>query len=108
MTTKTILNDLIKQLEKREPNNIASVKLFGSRAREDYSRNSDIDVLIVTKKNHHRIENLVRDYVVELLIQNGPYLSVKIYDKKKYNLLNKKRTFFIQKLEKDAIELWKI
>ena len=82
MTTKTILNNLVKQLEKGESHNIASVKLFGSRAREDHSRDSDIDVIIVTKRNHHKIENLVSDYVVGLLIKNGPYLSVKIYDKK--------------------------
>ncbi len=108
MTTQTILSNLIKKLEKGELNNIASVKLFGSRARADHSNGSDIDVIIVTKRNHNKIENLVRDYVVDLLIKNGHYLSVKIYDKKKYDILSGKRTFFIRQLEKDAVELWKI
>ena len=82
MTTKTILNNLVKQLEKGESHNIASVKLFGSRAREDHSRDSDIDVIIVTKRNHHKIENLLRDYVVGLSLKNGDYLSLKFTTKK--------------------------
>jgi len=107
MAIQKILDNLISKLAMQTAESIESVKLFGSYARSDFSKNSDIDLLVVAKNQKDKVEDIVGDYVIDLLMDNGHYLSVKIFDKNKFDLLNQQKTFFIKHLNKDAVELWK-
>ncbi|MCX6349480.1 MAG: nucleotidyltransferase domain-containing protein [Candidatus Aureabacteria bacterium] len=57
--TKVILNELKDTLEKSVP--LESLVLFGSRARNDYDRDSDLDVLVVVDKLTRGIGKIISE-----------------------------------------------
>lgn len=85
-------------------NQIIKSYLFGSYARGKINKNSDIDILLVAK-NKKRVSDKVGDFVIDTLMKNGPYFSVKIFEKRKYNELNRANTFFMRHLKRDAKSL---
>lgn len=50
MFPKSPLNDVAKAVLRAFKGNLASVAVFGSFAAGDYGRNSDIDLLVLTKE----------------------------------------------------------
>lgn len=45
---------------------IDKVLLFGSRARGDYNKSSDIDLAIFTKNSSHTDQNLIEDDIIQM------------------------------------------
>jgi len=102
---RVILFQFKKSLKKSLGDNLVSIQLFGSKARGDYGKDSDIDILLVIKKRDYRIEELIYNTVVDLMLKNGLYLSVKIFGSEEFEKLNKIPTVFMQKVRQEAIKL---
>jgi len=65
---------------------IEKVILFGSVARGDDTKESDIDILIITKNDDDlKIEDKIYSKVTDIVIDTGKYLSVKIRSINHYN-----------------------
>ncbi|MCL2687758.1 MAG: nucleotidyltransferase domain-containing protein [Methanobrevibacter sp.] len=77
MDRKQLAVDFAKSLNHPE---IRKIILFGSVARGDDDKYSDIDILILTNKKSDK--NLISDdiygKVMDILIKTGEYISVKI------------------------------
>lgn len=79
MNREQILDRIRNSVTKEDPN--AEIFLYGSRARGDFNKSSDWDILILI--NTHRITNEVEDkfrnplYDIEL--DSGEIISVLIY-----------------------------
>lgn len=97
---KEFKNKVLRELK----NEILLAQIFGSASRGDFSKDSDIDILLVGK-DKKKVSKLVGDFVIETLIKGGPYFSVKIFDPEKYKRLNNPPTFFMQHLKRDARNL---
>jgi len=82
-----------------------SVKLFGSKARGDSHRNSDIDLIIVLKTSSESNKDKVFDVVMKILKEYETYLSVHIYSDKEHKRLNSIPTVFMQMIQRDAITI---
>jgi predicted nucleotidyltransferase len=97
---KLAVNDFLKELSEKP---IIAV-IFGSHARESYTRSSDIDMLLVFQKieDSKNIENVAKKISMKTNTQLNPvYLS---YGEFKESFHNPTKEFF-KKLKKDKIIL---
>jgi predicted nucleotidyltransferase len=65
---------------------IEKIILFGSVARGDDGENSDIDILIITQNvdDELKIEDDIASKAMDIIIETGEHISVKIRDKNHY------------------------
>lgn len=63
-----ISNHFVSELQSycSKNNLIEKIVLFGSRARGDYRRTSDIDLAVVTTKSSHTQQNLIEQAIHEM------------------------------------------
>lgn len=86
------LKYLVNSITKKFGLNIKKIILFGSRARNDYTQDSDYDLLIVFDKVTSNIKNTIDDISGDLLYKFNELYSIfhideKEYTQKKYNPL---------------------
>lgn len=92
-------------LTQRFPKEILELKLFGSKARGNSHKESDIDILIVLKKRNKKIEDYILDLTGDLLRKYEILISPIIFSKKEYDYQKKLPSIFIQILNREAIPL---
>lgn len=107
---KNALKDVQKILTQKYHENLVLLKLFGSKARGDSQRNSDVDVLAVVEKDSWQssermaddIFDIIEKYNYELLI------SLIVLDRDEFDLEKRIGTCFYENVEKEGIDLWKM
>ena len=99
---KQVIFKFKEALENSLGENLVSLQLFGSKARGDFRKDSDIDILLVIIEKNQQAEELIYNIVVDLMLKTGFYLSVKIFDLKEFEKLNKIPTVFMQKVAREA------
>lgn len=62
--SERFIDALRKYCENNEQ--VEKVVLFGSRARGDHQKSSDIDLIVFTKGSSHSDQNLMENYIYEL------------------------------------------
>jgi predicted nucleotidyltransferase len=100
MNRKQLAINFAKSLNHPE---IMKIILFGSVARGDDHKNSDIDILIITKEAEDdlKIEDDVYGKTFDILMETGENISVKMRDEKHYK---KYINFpFYESIEEDGI-----
>ena len=82
---------------------IEKIILFGSVARGDDTKDSDIDILIITKNINDdlKISDDIYDKVMDILLETGEYLSTKMVPFKHYQ--NHLNMFFYINVESEGI-----
>lgn len=88
---------------KKQASGITKIVLFGSVASGKDRKNSDIDLLVVSKGNSRAIKKKVMAQVVRTLLEKSVYVSVKVISDKEY--VNLKNTYFISKINRRGIVL---
>jgi predicted nucleotidyltransferase len=86
---------------------VKELTLFGSRARGDYRRNSDIDVLVLI--NRENLENWQRIQSLSAFVslKFDVVLSALVMDTKRYKAHSQLRTLLFKDISQDGIRLWK-
>lgn len=79
--------------------------LFGSYARGDFRKDSDLDLLVVLKKVILNKKNLISDLATDLFLQFNTDLSPHIYSKKEFQKLSQLETPFTLMVKKEGIRL---
>ncbi len=82
---------------------LVALKLFGSKARGDYNKYSDIDVLLVMKNPSSKEELEIHAIAVDILLKYEIDLSVKIFSEKEYKKLNSIPTIFMRFIQKEGV-----
>lgn len=93
-------------LFKNLPNQIAKIILFGSKARGDYHRESDLDLLIITnwfKKNKDGWKKIIAGTTDILLEFKDVLISPKVKTKKEFN---NSISPLMQNINQEGIKLW--
>ena len=62
---------------KRFGDEIEKIILFGSVARGDYNKDSDIDVLVVVKEDPFKMQRMISEIVINILLNKEEYISAK-------------------------------
>jgi predicted nucleotidyltransferase len=100
MDKKQLAIDFANSLNHSE---IEKIILFGSVARGEDRKDSDIDILIITFNINDdlKIEDEIYSKTFDTLLETGEYLSVKMIDSEHYK---KHRNFsFYRNIEKDGV-----
>jgi len=63
---------------------IESIILFGSVARGEAGEESDIDILVVTKKEDFRLRRMLIEIAFDILLDTGENISVKALSKDEF------------------------
>jgi len=98
LTLQSFKNNLIEKMG----NAFVELKLFGSKARGDARKDSDIDVLVVVKSEDWRISDMVYEIVTDILIDNGISISPKVISLKTFKAQKKKGISFIKNVIRDG------
>lgn len=85
---------------------LEQVLLFGSKARGEGKRSSDIDVLAIVSSDGGKVRDLIYGGVAQVLSETGNYLSVKVFEKGEFNKLVRLKTPFIKNVLADSQVLW--
>ena len=102
---KDIVNNFKKKIEKKFPEEIISVIVFGSKARGDAVRDSDIDILVITKSDNKELTRKIRFLGYDLEIENNVVLSIQVFLKDYINYLRTLPTQFIRNVDRDSIAI---
>jgi len=101
---RKVIESFVEELRKRLGDNIVSIRLFGSKVRGDFKKNSDIDIFILVKEKRearNEISDIAADYFFETNIPLSPVVY-SIFEYKKNKELN---SFFVENVEKEGIIL---
>jgi predicted nucleotidyltransferase len=79
--------------------------LFGSRAREDWRPDSDYDVLVVVPRKDRRIVDGLYDGVMDVLLETGILISLKVFDEKRFERLKSIPTPFMANVMAEGVEI---
>ena len=83
-----IINEFLKKVEAVLGNRLRKIILYGSYARGDYNKSSDIDIMILTDLNNEEIEqyrNTISDIAFDMELETGFIISPLIKNIEKYN-----------------------
>ncbi|MEW5768219.1 MAG: nucleotidyltransferase domain-containing protein [bacterium] len=83
--------------------NLVEVKLFGSRARGDAWKDSDIDVLVIISSGNWHICDVVYGIATDILLETEVCISPKVINRKEYNHLYNMGAPFIKNIIREGI-----
>ncbi len=93
--------DLLKPLK----GNIKEVYLFGSRCRDDWRPDSDYDFLIIVDKKERDVISRLYDAVMDILLDTGRLISLKVFSLSEFNRLKSIPSPFICNVLNDGVRL---
>lgn len=97
------LNEFKKRLIQSVNGNLSFIKLFGSRARGKVHRGSDIDLLVVFRKRGRRLEDILDDIRIDILMKYKIELEIMCCVLEEYRYYKNIQSPFIQNVERDGI-----
>jgi predicted nucleotidyltransferase len=101
------VDEFVSLVVQRMSKQVKELTLFGSKARGDYGRTSDIDVLVLidreTLKNWESIQSLSAFVSLKFDL----VLSALVMDAKRYKVHSQLKTLLFKNISQDGIRLWK-
>ncbi len=97
-TTKKILNDFLDEVKQILKNRIKKIILYGSYARGDYNKSSDIDIMILTDLTPEEINKyslLIWGKCADIEIDNGIVISPLIRNIDNFNAWLNVKPFYM-------------
>ena len=95
---KDKLNNIFK-------NRIKTMLLYGSKARGDYNRTSDIDVFILIEEGGYEVRDQIADMSYDIFLKYEVLISPRVININEYEVLNRWQTAFIKNLQRDGIKI---
>lgn len=85
------------------PESVEAVYLFGSKARGDFSSESDIDLLVVTKKNDWRLADEIRKIGYELDTEIDYKFSIIVIPEERFSFMKENRYSFAENVLNEGV-----
>jgi len=100
-----VIQSFVKELREKLGDEIIFIRLFGSKVRGDFKKNSDIDIFILVKKKTPAIVDIVGDIAADYIYGYEIPLSTVLYDLFEYNKNKELGSFFFENVEREGIAL---
>lgn len=97
------LKQFKKALEEKLGENLLEIKLFGSKARGDARKDSDLDVLVVISHGDWRMCDVVYDIVTDILLETEVCISPKVITREEHDYLYSSGNPFIKNVIREGI-----
>ena len=101
----TVLMELKVSLERVLGDCLVKFVLYGSRAREDYDEESDIDIAIIVRGLTREVKNQILDMVADIELKYLTPLSTLMFSEKDFELLKKRERRIALDIEREGIPL---
>ncbi len=102
-TKEKALTEFINSIKTKYGAKIDRIILFGSYARGDYRKESDIDVLVIWKGDEVDGWNSLEREAVEVLFKYGSFISLKIISPNEYSTMKELDFPFIRNVSAEGI-----
>ena len=100
---KKALNRLRDLLLERFPGKITRIQLFGSKARGDADKFSDIDVLVIIRGGDWKFRDRVRAVSYEVFCETAVDISLVVMEDKKFRHLVDWQAPFIKNIQREGV-----
>lgn len=97
------LNEFINNVRTKYGDRIERIILFGSYARGDYRKESDIDVLVIWKGDEFEGWNFLEREAVEVLFKYGCIISLKIFSPNEFSAMKELDFPFIRNISQEGV-----
>lgn len=104
---KNTINIFIQEVKKILGDRVKKVILYGSYARGDFNKDSDVDIMILTDLNEKEIEEYrdkISDIAFDIELENEIYISPIVKNVDKYNARINVIPFYMN-IKKEGVEL---
>lgn len=102
---KEAIGKFVEQAQKEHGGRIEKIILFGSFARGDFTKESDVDVLVIWKGRQLDGWNSLENIVTDVLLEFGILISLKIVSPEDYRTMVDLGMPFIQNIEREGVVL---
>jgi len=102
MDKRKIAEDFASSVKRKNPQ-IRKIILFGSVARKEDRKDSDIDLMLISEGDRREVKKNVMNDVVETLLDKSVYVSAKVVSQNEYNRI--RNTHFISEIEKSGVAI---
>ena len=99
-----VVSSFIKELKEKLGNEIVFIKLFGSKVRGDFTKDSDIDIFILVKRRKG-IRDKISEISAEYFYQTDVPISTVVSSVFEYKKNKELKSFFLEKVEKEGVTL---
>ena len=99
------LKEFVGKLSTRFADNYLSSCLFGSKARGDFGKNSDLDVAVVLKQVDYVTKCIVIDIAYEELLKTNVEISPLVFSQDEYERQRREGYPIIREIERDMVKL---
>lgn len=106
--TQRAIDKFVSKMDNILNNSIEKIILYGSYARGDYNKSSDVDIMILTNLTNKEIEECrekISDVVFEIQVEEDIYISPSIKNIDNYNVRVKFVPFYMN-VKKEGVELY--
>lgn len=103
-TERNVIKSFVKELKKTVGDDIIDIRLFGSKVRGDFVKDSDIDIFVLVKRKgkiRDRISDIAADYFYEYNVPLAPV----VYSVFEYEKNRELGSFFFEQVEREGIPL---
>ncbi|OGP07856.1 MAG: hypothetical protein A2056_01405 [Deltaproteobacteria bacterium GWA2_42_85] len=84
---------------------LIDIRIFGSKVRGDFDKESDIDILLVIDSDDWHIRNEISKIAADANMEFDCNISPVIYTKREHEKNKYFRTLFIQEVEREGVSL---
>jgi predicted nucleotidyltransferase len=100
---RAALEDFLNAVRGSLGSEVVDVQLFGSKARGDATPESDVDVLVVVRRDEPRLIDALYDLLLDACLDH----DLKVFSEAEYERLNHPRTPFMQNVAREGVALWR-
>lgn len=99
------ISQFVKRARQLLEQSLIDIRIFGSKVRGDFDKESDIDILLVIDSDDWHIQDEISKIAANVNIEFNCNVSPVIYTKREHERNKYFRTLFIQEVEKEGVSL---
>ncbi|MBM7855421.1 putative nucleotidyltransferase [Desulfohalotomaculum tongense] len=101
----TAINEFCTKIKSLLKDNIIEIRLFGSVAKGTATSESDIDILVILKKEDAATEEIILDTTVDMNLKYNVVIAATTITEKDYSYPPFQDTLFYKNIQKEGLPL---